>query len=465
MAASKPNIILINCDDLGYGDLGCYGSALNKTPHIDRLASEGMKFTDFYMASPVCSPSRGAMMTGCYPSRIGFGEFEGRIVLFPGQGVGLNPNEKTIATQLKSAGYATKLIGKWHCGDQQEFLPTNFGFDEYFGIPYSNDMGRQSNHVPQVFPPLPLMRNKEVAQEQPDQRALTERYTTEACNFIQDNSNQENERKPFFLYFAHMHVHVPIFVPKRFLDNSDNGGYGAAVEEIDWSTGVLMDKLAQLGLTDNTLIIFTSDNGSRARGEGGSNGACRGHKAQTWDGGLRVPCIMRWPEQIKAGQSNSEVSTAMDFFATLSHVAGAELPDDRVIDSKNIFPLMTDTEAKSETDCFGYYSFDELQAVRCGDWKLHLWRDNAEVKALYNLRDDIGETTNVYDQHPELVAEMEAKAQRLREDIGDSATGVEGENRRPKGVVENPSTLTVYREDHPYMVAEYDLADMPTMNG
>ena len=460
MSSNKPNIILINCDDLGYGDLGCYGSPVNKTPHIDRLAREGMKFTDFYMASPLCSPSRGAMLTGCYPPRIGFGEFESMPVLFPGQPVGLNPDEKTIASQLKSAGYATKIIGKWHCGDQQEFLPTNFGFDEYFGIPYSNDMGRQANHVPQFFPPLPLMRNTEVAQEQPDQRALTERYTTEACSFIQDNKDE-----PFFLYFAHMHVHVPIFVPKHFLDNSENGGYGAAVEEIDWSTGMLMDKLEQLGLSKNTLIIFTSDNGSRARGEGGSNGTCRGHKGQTWDGGLRVPCIMRWPDQIEAGQSNPEVSTAMDFFATLSHVSGAELPEDRVIDSKNIYPLMTDPAAKSETDCFGYYLRDELQAVRCRDWKLHLWREKGVVKELYNLRDDVGETTNVYDQHPELVSEMEAKAQRLREDIGDTATGVEGANRRLKGVVENPRTLTVYREDHPYMIAEYDLADMPTMTG
>ena len=460
MSASKPNIILINCDDLGYGDLGCYGSPVNKTPHIDRLAREGMKFTDFYMASPLCSPSRGAMLTGCYPPRIGFGEFESMHVLFPGQPCGLNPDEKTIASQLKNTGYATKIIGKWHCGDQQEFLPTNFGFDEYFGIPYSNDMGRQANYLPQFFPPLPLMRNIEVAQEQPDQRALTERYTTEACGFIQDNKDE-----PFFLYFAHMHVHVPIFVPKNFLDNSENGGYGAAVEEIDWSTGMLMDKLEQLGLSKNTLIIFTSDNGSRARGEGGSNGTCRGHKGQTWDGGLRVPCIMRWPDQIEAAQSNPEVSTAMDFFATLSHVSGAELPEDRVIDSKNIYPLMTDPAAKSETDCFGYYLRDALQAVRCGDWKLHVWREKSVVKELYNLRDDIGETTNVYDQHPDLVSEMEAKAQRLREDIGDTATGVEGANRRLKGVVENPRTLTIYREDHPYMIAEYDLADMPTMTG
>ena len=460
MRTKKPNIILINCDDLGYGDLGCYGSELNKTPYIDTLANEGMKFTDFYMASAVCSPSRGAMLTGCYPPRIGFGEFDGRAVLFPGQGCGLNPEERTIATQLKSTGYSTKIIGKWHCGDQPEFLPTRFGFDEYFGIPFSNDMGRQSNYVPQRFPPLPLVQNETVVQEQPDQRALTERYTAEACNFFEHHKDD-----PFFLYFAHMHVHVPIFVPKRFLENSDNGGYGAAVEEIDWSVGVIMDKLDQLGLRGNTLIIFTSDNGSRALGEGGSNNPCRGNKGKTWEGGMRVPCIMRWPEVMAAGQSNTELATAMDFFATLSHISGAQLPDDRVIDSKNIYPLKIDTSAKSEMEYFGYYWLDELQAIRCGDWKLHLRRDQSEVKELYNLREDIGERNNLYSHYPDLIVEMEGKAQKLRQDIGDTAKGIKGKNRRLKGTVENPDPLTVYRKDYPYMIAEYDLADMPVMTG
>ena len=458
--ADKPNIILVNCDDLGYGDLGCYGSDCNNTPNLDSMAADGMRFTDFYMGSPVCSPSRGAMMTGCFPSRIGFGEFEGQWVLFPGQPVGMNPNEKTIASQLKQAGYNTKIIGKWHCGDQKEFLPTNFGFDEYFGIPFSNDMGRQANHIPQRFPPLPLLRDKEVVQEQPDQRALTERYTEDAVHFIKRNKDE-----PFFLYFAHMHVHVPIFVPEHFLKKAKNGGYGAAVEEIDWSMGVLFETLEQLGLTDNTLIIFTSDNGSRARGEGGSNGACRGHKGQTWDGGIRVPCLMRWPATIKGGQVQSEVATAMDFFTTLSGVAGVDVPDDRVIDGKDIMPLMTDPNAKSPTECFGYYHKDEMHAVRSGDWKLHIHRAGESVKELYNMREDIGETTNVYDQNPDVVADLEAKAQALREDIGDTLTGVEGANRRPQGRVENPETLTVFREDHAYIIAEYDLADMPTLSG
>lgn len=456
---TRPNIILINCDDLGYGDLGCYGSDKNKTPYIDRLAAEGIRFTDFYMASAICSPSRGAMMTGCYPPRIGFGDFDGDGVLFPGHKVGLHQDEKTIASQLKQAGYHTKIIGKWHCGDQQEFLPTQFGFDEYFGVPYSNDMGRQVNHKNR-FPPLPLLRNTEVTQEQPDQRGLTERYTEEATTFM-----SKNKDRPFFLYFAHMHVHVPIFVPKYFLGKSDNGGYGAAVEEIDWSAGVLMDHLEQLGLSDNTLIIFTSDNGSRARGEGGSNGPCRGTKGTTWEGGIRVPCIMRWPAKITADTTCQEMSTAMDFLPTLSALAGIDIPQDRIIDGKNIQPLMTDDSARSEMKYFAYYFMDQLEAVRVGDWKLHFRKHQGNISELYNLRDDVSESNDVYDQNPNIVAELSAVAENIRQDIGDSLHNITGSNRRTHGIVENPTTLTTYREDHPYIIAEYDLADMPVMSG
>jgi len=250
MPADRPNIILINCDDLGYGDLGCYGSAKNKTPYIDQLAAGGCRLTDFYMASPVCSASRAALLTGCYPQRVGFGP---HAVLFPGDPVGLNPSETTIAAALKSAGYRTKIIGKWHCGDQPEFLPTRHGFDEYFGIPFSNDMGRQSNNP--ASPPLPLLRDETVIQEQPDQRGLTERYADAAVEFIHRKSDE-----PFFLYLAHMYVHVPLFVPKPFLEKSTNGAYGGAVECIDWCTGLILDRLEQDGLLDDTLIIFTSDN-------------------------------------------------------------------------------------------------------------------------------------------------------------------------------------------------------------
>lgn len=447
---TRPNVILINCDDLGYGDLGCYGSTLNQTPALDRLAVEGVRFTDFYMASPVCSPSRGAMMTGCYPPRIGFGDFDGRAVLFPGNPVGLNPDEKTVARQLKDAGYATKIVGKWHCGDQPDFLPTSHGFDSYFGIPYSNDMGRQN--IDDQYPPLPLLRDTQVIQEQPDQAALTERYIDESVQFL-----RANQAHPFFLYLAHMYVHVPIYAPESFMKKSKNGRYGAGVEMVDWCTAVLMDELEQLGLTDNTLIIFTSDNGSRARGEGGSNGPLRGHKAETWDGGQRVPCIMRWPAKIPAGQVCPGLVSSIDFYPTILELCGAELPDDRTIDGKDISPLMFDGAADSPRDLFFYYWMNQIEAVRDDEWKLHLRKREVVVQELYNLRSDIGEQENVYDQHPEVVARLMLAVEHMREDIGDSAVGVTGRNIRPIGRVENADTLTHYDPHHPYFMAEYDL--------
>jgi len=288
--ADRPNIILINCDDLGYGDLGCYGSPINTTPHLDQMATEGVRLTDFYMAAPLCSPSRGAMMTGCYPCRIGFGSFDGRAVLFPGMAVGLDPSERTVARILKDQGYATMLVGKWHCGDQPEFLPTRHGFDHYFGIPYSNDMGRQRTFDPGRWPPLPLMRDEQVIQAQFEQESLTERYADEAVQFLRNNAE-----KPFFLYLAHMHVHRPVLVSPRFAGHA-NGRYGGAVEAIDWVTGVLMYELRQLGLDENTLVVFTSDNGSRGD-LGGSNAPLRGRKGQTWEGGQRVCCIARWRDR------------------------------------------------------------------------------------------------------------------------------------------------------------------------
>ena len=458
----RPNIILINCDDLGYGDLGCCGSPTNKTPHLDRLASEGVRFTDFYMASPVCSASRASMLTGCYPPRIGFDQCP---VLFPGQAEGLSTEERTIAGQLKEAGYATKIIGKWHCGDQPEFLPTEHGFDEYFGIPYSNDMGRQSNNPDR--PPLPLLRNKTVIQEQPDQRSITERYTDEALQFLHANKD-----RPFFLYLPHMYVHVPLFVPRQFLDASDNGAYGGAVQCIDWSTGVLMDALDRLGLAENTLVIFTSDNGSRARDEGGRNLPCRGTKGTTWEGGQRVPCIMRWPAAVKAGRTSNAVIRSIDLLPTLSTLAGVEVSPERKIDGVDISPLMLDETAEAPNETFAYYWHGALAAIRVGDWKLHFevsgWvqdYDGPKQNLLYNLAEDVGETTNVYDRHPEIVQRLEDAAGKVRCELGDSLRGEEGTEKRPVGRVENPKPLTEYREDHPYMIAMYDLPDMPTMAG
>jgi arylsulfatase A len=449
----QPNIILINCDDLGYGDLGCYGSTVNKTPALDKMAKEGMRFTDFYMASPVCSPSRGAMLTGCYPSRIGFGSFDGRWVLFPGQGLGLNPEEITIARLLKEQNYATKIVGKWHCGDQKEFLPTRHGFDSYYGIPYSNDMGRQRED--DKYPPLPLLRDEDVIQAQPDQTSITERYVEESVRFIRDN-----KEKPFFLYFAHMHVHLPHYPPQRFMPDSKNGVYGAAVACIDWATDVLLHELKDLGLDDNTLVIFTSDNGSRARDEGGSNAPLRATKGTTWEGGQRVPCIMRWPGKIPAGQTSNALTLSMDFYPTFAQIGGTSIPTDRIIDGNDIRPLMFgDPDAKSQHDAFFYYKRNTIEAIRSGPWKLHIRKDDEEINELYNLESDIGETNNVYDQHPDIIQSLMTKIDTCRQDIGDEAVGIKGQNIRPVGRVENPDTLTHYDPDHPYFIAMYDLKE------
>lgn len=448
---SRPNIILINCDDLGYGDLGCYGSRVNRTPVIDRMASEGMRLTDFYMASPVCSPSRGAMMTGCYPPRIGFGSFDGEWVLFPGQGIGLHPDEKTIATQLRDAGYHTMLIGKWHCGDQPAFLPTRHGFDHYYGLPYSNDMGRQPGREDK-FPPLPLMRDEEVIQEQPDQRSLTERYVEQAVRFIRDH--REN---PFFLYLAHMHVHLPHYAPERFERESVNGEYGAAVECVDWSTGVLLDELKRQKLDENTLVVFTSDNGSRGD-RGGSNAPLRGKKGTTWEGGLRVPCILRWPGMIPAGQVRSDIASSMDFYPTFLRLGQAVLPTDRIIDGVDMSPMLFE-EGCSARKTFHYYMKDRLEAVREGRWKLHAHKEDTVMTALYDLERDMGEQSDLAQAHPDVVERLQGLLDACRKDIGDAVTGVTGENKRPAGRVANPDTLTHYHPDHPYMHAMYDKGD------
>jgi arylsulfatase A len=456
----QPNIILINCDDLGYGDIGAYGSMVNKTPALDQMAAEGMRFTDFYMASPVCSPSRGAMMTGCYPPRISFGSFvDGGVVLFPGDGIGLNPEEITVARVLKDAGYATKLVGKWHCGDQPEFLPTSHGFDSYYGIPFSNDHGRQArdpNPNAEIKykerPPLPLVRDLEVIQEQPDQAAITERYVEEAVKFI-----RQEKDGPFFLYLAHMHVHVPIYTPAQFERESENGIYGAAVAAIDWSVNVIMDELKRQGIDEDTLVIFTSDNGSRARDEGGSNAPLRGTKATTWEGGQRVPFVMRWPGHIPAGTVCREMATGMDVMPTLASIGGGAAPSDRIIDGHDISPLaFAEAGAVTPWDEFFYYKQNSLEAVRSGKWKLHVRKGADEVRELYDLDADVGETANVYGQHPEVVADLLARIEACRRDLGDEATGVIGENVRPVGRVDNPKPLTVFDPNHPYIIAMYD---------
>lgn len=436
----QPNLIIIFTDDQGYGDLGAYGAEGFRTPNLDRMAQEGVRFTSFYVAAGVCTPSRAALLTGCHPMRVGLGHR----VLFPYSTTGLNPDEVTIAEILRGRGYATGCIGKWHLGHHQKFLPTRQGFDYYLGVPYSNDMGgveyRQQNFK---APPLPLLRNEELIEESPDQRYLTMRYTEDALHFLANNKD-----RPFFLYLPHNMPHLPLAASGKFQGKTAHGLYGDVIEEIDWSVGQILARLQKLGLDENTLVMFTSDNGPVIRPgaaggrRGGSAGPLRGSKNTTWEGGMRVPCIMRWPGRIPKGRVCGEMVTAMDILPTFTKLAGAGPPTDRIIDGKDIRPLIFgEPGAKSPHEAFYYYRDERLQAVRSGRWKLHVYRpewetDEAERRAgplLFDLEADIGETANMASKHPEVVKRLEALAERAREDLGDAATNRKGKNVRPVG--------------------------------
>jgi len=454
----QPNVVLVNCDDLGDGDLGCYVSTRNATPVLDQMAAEGLRFDDFYMASPVCSPSRGALLTGCYPSRIGFGDFDGLPVLLPGQGVGLSPSEISIGRLLSSAGYRTQMIGKWHCGDQPAFLPANHGFDGCFGIPYSNDMGRQvgtrtrrrATRVPAAPSAARRVGRRGATRSGAADRALRRRSRA----VLRDARD-----RPFFLYLAHLYVHVPIYVQERFAERSSNGRYGAAVEAIDWATGTLLDELSHLGLEERTLVVFTSDNGSLAGSGGGSNAPLRGTKGTTWEGGMRVPCIARWPGQIESGRVPGELATAMDLYPTLAALGRAELRDDRTIDGRDIGPIRFDEGATSPHEAFYFHWMNDLEAVRSGRWKLHLAKHGEPTRALYDVVADPAESTDLIRVRPDVVEELETHAERARRSLGDARLGVAGEDVRPVGRVADPAPLTRYDRNHPYAIAEYDLPD------
>ena len=466
----KPNIILINCDDLGYGDLGCYGSRKNDTPYIDKLAEEGLKFNDFYMPSAICTPSRGGMLTGCYPPRISFGDFHGEIVLFPGFDIGMAEGEETIADVLKRAGYATMHVGKWHCGDQPPFLPTSHGFDDYYGIPFSNDMG--INEKNKQFPPLPLVHGCDVIEQQPDQRSITERYTERSIEFI-----RRNRDNPFFLYLGHMHVHLPLFASMEFVKKSRNGDYGACVMSIDWSTGAIVQALKDFGIYDDTLIIFTSDNGSR-NDFGESNGILRGGKRETYEGGQRVPFIVHWHNHVKPGESN-ELITGMDLLPSLAAIAGTSPSGKNKIDGIDLSDLMLGRTDKSSRNVFLYYLCNTLEACRVGKWKLHVAKprvsrgmeekekeasvipapvidDDSPVYELYDLDDDPSESNNVYEQHPDIVEMIMKEIEKGRVELGDAFTGRKGTEVRPIGKVDNARPLTEFDENHPYIAAMYD---------
>lgn len=438
-----PNIILILADNLGHGDTGCYGGIGIGTPRIDAMAKEGIRFTSFYASSGVCTPSRASIMTGCYPRRVGLHLTDpDGMVLRPVSPNGLHPDEVTIAEVLKERGYATSLIGKWHLGDQPEFLPTRQGFDSFFGIPYSDDMagGRQPG-----WPPLPLMENEKVIEAPVDRDFLTRRYTERAVETIRRHGS-----RPFFLYLAHaMPGSTPRpFASPEFRGKSARGPWGDAVEEIDWSTGRILDTLRESGLDRDTLVIWTSDNGApRHDGRQGSNLPLSGWGYTTAEGGQRIPCIARWPGHIPSGRTCDAVGTLMDWFPTAAALCGAKLPAGRPIDGKNLVPLLEGRTERSPHEAFYYYHGPQLQAVRSGRWKLVLplekrWTGLRGVTGrgemrLYDLDADPAESRDVAPAHPSAVKRLMALAEKARAGFGD--VDRTGRWQRPAGHVAHPS--------------------------
>lgn len=415
-----PNFILIFCDDLGYGDLGCFGSEINHTPNIDRMAAEGIKLTDFYAAASVSTPSRAGLLTGCYPQRVDMAESRKqwfRSVLLPAMPKGLNPKEITIAEALKAKQYATACIGKWHVGDQAQFLPTRQGFDYYYGIPYSNNM--EGKHG------VPLLQNETVIEQPVEQNTITKRYTQETLRFI-----SQHKDKPFFVYLPHTMPHAPLHASSNFRGKSEHGIYSDAIEELDWSVGQIINYLKENNLNRNTLVFFTSDNGGEPK-YGGVNKPLRGGKGTLWEGGIRVPAIAWYPGKIPARTETNQIATVMDFLPTFFFLAFNKPFNNAIIDGHNIWPLLTGESKESPYQAFFYYDRDQLQAVRSGKWKLHLplknrfemhSRDNtfAIETELYNLEEDIAEENNLAEKHPEIVKQLTGYADRARKVLGDT---------------------------------------------
>lgn len=454
MGSSKPNIILIFTDDLGYGDLGCYGSPNIETPNIDRMASEGMRFTSFYAAA-VCGPSRAQIMTGCYHARVNHSFNE-----LPGSKTGLNPNEITLAEVLKTAGYNTMAIGKWHLGDAPEFMPTQQGFDHFFGFPYSHDMWpyhyrtvltglKDTALLRQVrerakrlgysakgnwsFPPLPLFQDEKVIEDNPDINQLTTRFTERAQEFIEENYNH-----PFFLYLAQVMPHTPLGASNKFLGKSDRGLYGDAIMEIDWSCGQILDKLKDLGIDKNTLVIFSSDNGPTPKygSDGGSAGPLRGAKGSMYEGGMRVPAIFRWPGSIASGVRSNAMASTIDLLPTFAHLAGTKIPHDRIIDGENLMPLFLGEKENSPHEFIHYFAGGKpdkpsnYKAVRNNKWKLFVKRNalgKLEPIELYDLGTDPSEKYERLAQYPEIANQLLKEAQ-------DFYTDLEA-NKRPVGKI------------------------------
>jgi arylsulfatase A-like enzyme len=456
----KPNIILILMDDMGYGDLSCYGATQYKTPNIDRLAAEGMRFTNFCVSQAVCSASRAGLLTGCYSNRVGI-----KGALFPNSEIGLNPEEEIIPELLKKSNYKSAIIGKWHLGDSFEFLPLQQGFDEYYGLPYSNDMWpvdydgsamtkKDSLKNKYNMPPLTLIegntKTTTIFRSLEDQSNLTTLYTERATKFI-----AENKMNPFCLYIAHNMPHVPLAVSQKFKGKSEQGLYGDVMMEIDWSVGEVLNSLKKNGLEKNTIVIFTSDNGPSLSfgNHAGSSGGLREGKMTTCEGGHRVPCIMKWPGHIPPGSVCNKLSSTIDILPTLAHLTNSPLPEKK-IDGVNILPLLLGDDKANPRESFAYYWNDGLEAITDGKWKFVFAHTGASFvnckpgvdgfpgtrnsqysyeESLYDLRRDPGERYNVKEYYPEVVAELKNLADQYRKDIGDELQNVKGISNREPG--------------------------------
>jgi arylsulfatase A-like enzyme len=443
-ADTPPNVVVIFCDDLGYADIGPFGAKMYSTPNLDRMAAEGRKFTDFYVAQAVCSASRTGLLTGCYPNRVGI-----LGALGPTSPIGIHDDETTLAEVCKKRGYATAIYGKWHLGHHPQFLPTRHGFDDYFGLPYSNDMWPK--HPTAKFPDLPLIEGEKTIELNPDQRNLTTWYTERAVKFI-----DQNKERPFFLYVPHSMPHVPLFVSEKFAGKTERGLFGDVIAEIDWSVGEILAAIQRHGLDERTLVVFTSDNGPwLSYGDhAGSAAPLREGKGTAWDGGQRVPCLMRWPGKIAAGSVCREPAMTIDLLPTVAKLLGVELDSTRTIDGLDIGGLMFgDDSAKSPHDGLYFYWGAALHAVRSGPWKLHFPHEYRSLGpsgggsggkpgpyinqrtelALFNLAEDVGESRNVAAEHPEIVARLEQLAERARAELGDGATKRQGTGVREAG--------------------------------
>ena len=461
---NKPNVVFLFADDLGYGDLGCFGQKNYETPNLDKLAADGTRFTSFYVAQPVCTASRASLMTGSYANRVSlFGALNHE------SNVGIADSELLMPEMFKAQGYATAIFGKWHLGHRDKFNPLHHGFDEFLGLPYSNDNG-PLHPIVRTIPSLPLIDGEKTIEKDPDQSLFTRRFTDRAVKFI-----EKNKDRPFFLYVPHVMPHVPIFASDKFRGKSGAGLYGDVIEELDSGIGEVLATIEKNGLSERTLVIFCSDNGPFLSygNHAGSSGPLREGKLTTFEGGVRTPCIMRWPNRIPAGRVSNDLFSTLDLLPTFAKLAGGKLSDNK-LDGEDRWPLIAGQPGAKQRETFYYYAGDELQAVRSGPWKLHLpheYLSPAEPRgkngkpanfenlkpesmamsglrgiasrhgylvkkidqSLFNLDEDLGETTDVAAKHPEVVERLLKLAEQARADLGDSLTKRQGANIRPSG--------------------------------